>query len=427
MKSFERELIPGVSLRVIETDRFKTCSFHVSFLTPMRKESASANALVPYVLCRGCEKYPTMRDLHSKLDFLYGASIEPFVYKQGDVQYVGFSCDGIDDRFASEDGSISTSLFSLVYEILFHPLLDDGAFLQEYVRGEQENLVAMILSEQNEKLSYAYQRACEKLFTKQGFGLSAFGDLKHAKALTRESVFAAYRALLERAPMQITYCGSESFETVSDAVLSVFSEFKRDVINSAVVSTPSFMGEVLEEEENLDVAQTVLLIGYRTAADEWTSKVLSAILGGGSASKLFLNVRERASLCYYTGSVFDARQNTMFFYAGVQDEKATVAYQKMSEQLKDCAQGKVDAEELAQAKRLLISKLRIIKDTAGGLLYYWLDRVVDAKPATIEDAEQAIRSVTLEQVISAAQACELKMVYRLCGKEVRTDARKLLQ
>ncbi|MBE6915074.1 MAG: insulinase family protein [Ruminococcaceae bacterium] len=427
MKSLDREMIPGVSLRVIETDRFKTCSFHVSFLTQHQKETASANALVPYVLRRGCKRLATLQDLNSELDYLYGASIEPFVYKQGDVQYIGFSCDGIDDRFATGDESIPKSLFSLVHELLFDPLLENGAFLEQYVSGERENLVSMILSEKNEKLSYAYQQACEKLFVKQGFGLSAFGTLNHAKALTRESVFSAYRALLKHAPMQITYCGSESFETISEMVTSVFSDYKREVINSVSVSNPNFSDEVFDVEENQDMAQTVLLVGYHTNADEAVSKVLSAVLGGGTASKLFLNVRERASLCYYTGSVFDARQDTMFFYAGVKDETATLAYQKMTEQLHDCAQGKVDEEELSQAKRLLISKLKIIKDTAGGLLNYWLDRAVDTEQKSIEETERAIRSVTLEQVISAARACELKMIYRLCGKEIRADARKLLR
>jgi len=87
----------------------------------------------------------------------------------------------------------------------------------------------------------------------------------------------------------------------------------------------------------------------------------------------------------------------------------------------------VDEEELSQAKRLLISKLKIIKDTAGGLLNYWLDRAVDTEQKSIEETERAIRSVTLEQVISAARACELKMIYRLCGKEIRADARKLVR
>ncbi len=427
MKSFHREIMPGVFLRVIETNRFKTCSLNVSFLTKHKRETASANALIPYVLFRGCKRLPTLQDVHAELDYLYGASVEPFVYKQGDVQYIGFSCDGIDDRFTTEKTSISCALFSLVYELLLSPLLENGVFLENYVRGEQENLIAMILSEKNEKLSYAYQRSCENMFAEQGFGLSAFGELKSAKELTAKTVFEAYRALVKHAPMQITYCGSESPESVAEMILSVFSQFQRDVIHPVSVSNPKFADEVYDLEENQDMAQTVLLIGYRTNTDEAVSKVLSAVLGGGTASKLFLNVRERASLCYYTGSVFDVRQNTMFFYAGVKDETASLAHQKMVEQLSDCAQGRVDEEELAQAKQLLVSKLNIIKDTPGGLLNYWLDRAVDCVPKTIEESEQAIRSVTLEQVVSAAKACELKMVYRLCGKEVRDDTRKLLR
>lgn len=427
MKMTEREILPGITLSVIETDRFKTCALNVSFLTPLRRETASANALVPYVLRRGCARLSDLAKLNAELDSLYGASIEPFVYQQGDVQYVGFWCDGISDVFAAGADSVSQALFSLVQELICTPVLQDGCFVEEYVQGEKENLIQAILSEKNEKLSYAYQSATRALFSKQCFGLSALGELKYAKMLTNKEVYSAYCTLLKRAPLKITYCGSESFDAVSERVKTVFATLKREITDSARVSAPAFSDEVLNREEIMDVAQTVLLIGFRTDADEIPLKVLSAILGGSTASKLFLNVRERASLCYYTGSVFNPRQNTIFLYAGVEDEKETQAYERMMQQFDACARGEITEEELERGKQTLINRLRTINDTGGALLSYWVDQAVDGNKMSPGETEQAIRAVTRRQLIDAAKGCEQKIVYRLCGKEAQKDARKLLQ
>lgn len=426
MKTTVCEVLPGVTLRVVETQRFKTASLNLAFLTPLCEDTASANALVPYLLRRGCRKFPDLAAINFELDLLYGANIEPFVDKQGDVQYVGFSCDGVDGALVGSEQSLTEKLLSMVHDLLLDPLLEEGGFSCDCFESERENLINQILSEKNEKLSYAYRRATAQMFQGQSFGLGELGDVVHARKLTGESVYCAYRTLLQIAPLMITYCGSESADVVSEMVTDVFSDFKRDVVDSIAVSKTSVLDEVKEYCEVLDVAQTVLLIGMRTAADEYTMKVLSAILGGGTASKLFLNVRERASLCYYTGSVFNPRQNSLFFYAGVEDEKAPLAYEKMLDQLKVCADGGITEEELLQAKQVLINQLKITNDTAGALFSYWIDRAVDAAPHTPSETAQAIREVRLQDVIDAANACEVKLVYRLCGKEACRSERTLL-
>lgn len=77
-----RELMPGVRLTAVQTDKFKTNLLSVSLLAPISEETASANALFPYVLRRGTERCPDMETLSAALDELYGGSIEPMVRKK---------------------------------------------------------------------------------------------------------------------------------------------------------------------------------------------------------------------------------------------------------------------------------------------------------------------------------------------------------
>jgi len=317
-------------------------------------------------------------------------------------------------------------LLELVHDIILDPVLENGRFRTDVLNGEKENLVNAILAEKNEKLSYAYQRATYHMFRNQGFGVSSYGDAETARSITAESAFAAYQKLLETAPLTVTYCGSAPFETVADAVRTVFSDFSRDIVCGVAVSNPTFPNEMLECCDVMDVAQTVLFIGLKTSKNEVAMKVLSAILGGGTASKLFLNVRERASLCYYTGSVYQPRQNSLCMYAGVEDEDASLAYEKMLAEFQNCVEENITAEELERAKNVLVNQMKTTLDTIGALLSYWLEHAVDETAKTPSELATAICDVTLDEVIESARACELKLVYRLCGKEADCDGRERL-
>lgn len=426
MKTTEFEVLPGIFLRTVQTNRFKTASLAAAFLSPLKEKTASVRALLPFLLRRGCKKLPDLASVNYELDYLYGASAEPLVHKQGDVQYLGFYCSGIDDSYLSLEKPMLSSLLELVHDLLLDPVLEDGCFKSDYVSGEKENLVNAILSEKNEKLSYAYQRSLRKMFPNQPFGISALGDAKRAREITSESAYSEYQALLKQAPLTITYCGSMSPQSVADMVKNVFSDFLRDIVSDVQCTKPFFVEEQRACHDVMDVSQTVLFVGMKAPEDEVIMKVLSAVLGGGTASKLFLNVRERASLCYYTGSVYQPRQNTICLYAGVEDEKTSLACEKMLDEFKNCAEGRITEEELKQAKQVLVNQLKTTQDTAGSLLSYWLERAVDRNAKTPEELADAICKVTQEQVVAAAQACEVKLVYRLCGKEAVSNEREYL-
>ena len=75
----QKDLMPGVHLTAVHTEKFKTCLLGATLLTSLRKETASLNALVPFVLRRGTGRAPDMEALSAALDELYGGSIEPNV------------------------------------------------------------------------------------------------------------------------------------------------------------------------------------------------------------------------------------------------------------------------------------------------------------------------------------------------------------
>lgn len=77
------ELMPHVYLTYLPARKFKTGVLSAQFITPLAKETASYNALLPAVLHRGTMRCPDMEQLAAAMDRLYGAQISPTIRKRG--------------------------------------------------------------------------------------------------------------------------------------------------------------------------------------------------------------------------------------------------------------------------------------------------------------------------------------------------------
>ena len=90
MENIRREILPGVWLTALRSDKFKTGCLSISLLTQLDRETAAQNALIPYVLRRGSRYHTDMQSLAAELDGLYGSYMEPVVRKIGEIQCIGF-------------------------------------------------------------------------------------------------------------------------------------------------------------------------------------------------------------------------------------------------------------------------------------------------------------------------------------------------
>ena len=138
------QILPGVYLTAVQSDKFKTGCFSLNLLRPMKKEEAAANALIPSVLLRGSVLHPDIASISAKLDELYGASIGTLIRKKGEVQLVGFYCDYVQDEYVQEP--VFAPLMEFLSELLFSPRLENGAFPAGVVESEKQNLLNAILS-----------------------------------------------------------------------------------------------------------------------------------------------------------------------------------------------------------------------------------------------------------------------------------------
>ncbi len=415
----KKEILPRVILTAVHNTKFKSSYMSVQFLAPLNEEDAALNALVPMVLRRGTERCPDMERLSAALDELYGGTIEPAIRKKGNTQCVGFAASFLDDAYTPNGSAILAPAAQLLGELLLSPATEQGGFLPAYVEGERANLVDRIRAQINDKRRYAAQRLNQLMCREP----DRLGDEARAAAITGDKLWARYQALFG-CPIHVYYSGSASFEQVEDAfrkALSDLSNHSAPAISPAVIVPIPAAAAVQNHEEAMDVTQGKLSIGLRcgvtlTDADFPAMQILNALFGATTTSKLFLNVREKLSLCYYASSQYDKFKGILLVSSGVEFDKRREAQDEILAQLEHCRAGKIEGWELEAARRSVISATLTMLDSQSRMEDFWLGQAIlpGDSPETLAGRYEA---VTMEQVVAAAQKITPHTVYFLKGKE----------
>ena len=413
------EILPGVYLTAVQSDKFKTGCFSLNLLRPMKKEEAAANALIPSVLLRGSETCPDIASISAKLDELYGASVGTLVRKKGEVQLVGFYCDYVQDEYVDEP--VFAPLMAFLAELLLNPQLENGAFPEAVVDSEKLNLENAMLSRINDKRTYAASQLIRTMCAGQPYGIPRIGEPEDLKNITAKSLYAHYRDLLATSRVELFYMGSLSPEAVTKVLQAALAELPRAEVFVPVGTTPAPQARPVQEKtERLDVTQGKLSLGFFTditANDpRYPALVLAAtVFGGGATSKLFTNVREKMSLCYYASASFEKFKGVLSVSSGVEFSKLETAKTEILRQLEACKAGDITDDELESARGYLVSDLKIAMDSPGRLDDYYMGQILLEQDGTMEDLASAIARVTKQEAADAIQALRLDTIYALEG------------
>ena len=417
-------LRPGVRLTAVRTTKFKSSVLAVRLLMPLSAETAGLGALVPAVLRRGTADHPDMESLSAALDELYGGSLEPSVRKRGETHSVGFSASFLDDAYALEGEAILEPAAALLAEVLLRPYTRDGAFCPDYTRQERDNLVDRIRAQINDKRQYAQLRVVAEMCREEPFGVDKLGDEASAAAIGPADLWAWYQKLLSEAQVELYYCGSADPQRVKDAFAPLAEGLPAGgarLIPPPPVRRPA-PAVPRRVEEALDVTQGKLAMGFRTGVDVRDAAypaltLVNAVYGGTTTSKLFMNVRERLSLCYYASSGLMNYKDVMLVSSGVEFDKVGQAEAEILAQLENCKEGRFSDDELEWARRSVVSTLRTALDSQSRLEQYWLGQAASGLEEGLEALAQRVEAVTREQVVDAARGLKLDTVYFLKGRD----------
>ena len=413
------ELMPGITLRCFPDNRFKQSALSIQFLRPMCREEAALNALLPAVLLRGCEGCPDLRDITLRLDDLYGASVGALVRRVGDYQTTGLHCGFIDDRYALQGDTIAEPMFDFLRQLLLQPVLEKGVFRTDYVESEKRNLISTIESQKNDKRAYAGSQLIRKMCAEDSFGIPRLGEKEQVAAITAESLYAHYLRVLKESPIHLFYVGSAEPARIAEGLKTLFRGLDR-----ACIQLPSqsayHVSQPGDYTEQLDVTQGKLCMGFYTpvtlrTADFAAMQVMNVIFGAGMTSKLFMQVREKLSLCYDIGSGYHSSKGIVTVSAGIDFHQEPVVRQQVLTQLEACQTGDISENELTAAKQALIAQLQSTHDSPGAIEGYYATAALSGLRWTPAEYTENIISVTAADVARVARSLQLHTVYFLKG------------
>lgn len=412
-------LRPGITLRVCRDTRFKQGCLSFQLVRQMDKAGSALNALLPSVLLRGTTRHPDLRSITQRLDELYGASVSPLVRRVGDYQTTGLYCGFMDDRFALPGDRVMEPMLAFLEELLLHSPVENGGFLPAFVESEKKNLISTIESELNDKRAYAGSKLLRILCNEDTFGLPRLGEVEDVAAITPQSLYDHYHTILAESPMEIFYVGSAEKEEVASLLMPLVNKLPRNV-KPLSPQTPLTIGRGRHEVEEMDVAQGKLGMGFTVPITnrqrEFAAmQVMNVIFGSGMTSKLFMNVREKLSLCYSIGSSYYGTKGIVLVQAGIDFDKEDLTRQEILRQLDLCRDGQITEQELKAAKEALLSSLRATHDSPGAMEGFYSTAALGGLCFTHAEYMEAVENVTISDVVTCARQMTLHSSYFLKG------------
>ncbi|MGI5976096.1 MAG: EF-P 5-aminopentanol modification-associated protein YfmF [Candidatus Limivicinus sp.] len=419
------EIMPGVSLAFLHSDKFKTACMSINLVTQLQRKTASMNALIPYVLRRGTSIHPDMNALSRRMNELYGTAIEPVVRRIGEIQCTGFYASFPESDFLPGEEDILSRTIELMCQLLLAPATRGGLLLTDYVDSEREKMLDAIRSRVNDKRSYALIRCCEEMCCCEDYAVGRFGVESECEGIHYRRLTHHYHDILQTSPIEIFYCGrGEEGRVVSvlrDALRSlpraeINYDIGTDVRMNSLEDGPRFV------EERMDVSQGKLVMGFRLGEimedpDIAALYVFNSIYGGSSSSKLFKNVRERLQLCYYASSLIEIHKGLLLVSAGIDPDKLEETRDEILAQLEEMKKGNISDDELRWAKSGVASALRSSMDSQGELEGFYLSQTLSGLDYGPLELAALAEDVSREDVIAVAKSVECDLIYFLRAEE----------
>ncbi|MBM7659295.1 putative Zn-dependent peptidase [Bacillus mesophilus] len=413
------EKMNGLSLHVVETKKYKTNTLVMKLKAPLTKEDVTHRALLPHVLQSGTNQYPSTTELRSYLDELYGASLGVDLTKKGEYHIITIRVEIANEVYLSDQTPLLEKGLSLLADIVQNPAQENGVFLASIVEKEKRALKQRIQSVFDDKMRYASLRLVEEMCKDEPYSLHANGQMEDVDQITPRSLFEYYQKSLREDEIDLYVVGDVSATELKSSVATLF---KLEDRSPKIVSNPPITinkeNEVIEEQ---DVKQGKLNVGYRTNItyqdpEYYALQVFNGIFGGFSHSKLFINVREKASLAYYAASRVESHKGLLMVMSGVDAKNYDQAVSIIKEQMIAMKNADFTDKELEQTKAVLVNQLLETIDTSRGLIEVLYNDVLAEVKQPIDEWLRKVKDVTKEQIIEAGKKIELDTIYFLKGK-----------
>ncbi len=417
------DLKQGIKAHFIKTDLYKTDLSCIIITTPLKRETVTLNALIPFMLRRGTKRLPNQSLINKELENMYGAAFNCGIDKMGDNVVLKFYIESISSEYALADENILEMNLNNILDIVFDPVQNGELLNEEFLSLEKENLKRVINKKIDDKESYALDRCISAMYGDEKFGLYKYGYEEDVDKITIKDISDYYNWLIQNSKIDIFVSGNietekiEKFLKENNNIKKLKPRIENYILNNEFTESKQIVENINEISEKMDITQGKLVMGLDILSNmenlQVVSLVYNAILGDGANSMMFQNVREKASLAYSARSTFTKQKLNIFIRCGIQIENYEKTVELIKVQLENIKKGDFDDEDLQNAKTYLISSLKNVAEEQDTEVIYYIGQEISKTNMSLEEYIEKIENVTKEQVVELANSIQINTIYFL--------------
>ncbi len=423
MNKISTELKQGIKLHCIKTDLYKTDISCIIITTPLKRETVTKNALIPFMLRRGTKRLPNQYLINKEMENMYGASFNCGIDKMGDNVILKFYIESISNEYALNNENILKLNIENILDIVFNPLQDDGILSKDFLKIEKDNLKNAIESKIDDKDFYALDNCIASMYGESGFGLYKYGYVEDIDTITIEEISEYYNWLIQNSKIDIFVSGNIDKKSVKQLLIEnenikrLRPRIENYILNNEYTESKQIVEQEKVIEEKMDVTQGKLVIGLDILSNlenlQAVSLVYNAILGDGANSMMFQNVREKAGLAYSAKSMLVKQKLNIFIRCGIQIENYEKALEIIKCQLENIKKGEFSDEDVFNAKTYLISGIKNVEEEQDTEIVYYIGQEISKTNMSLEEYIQRVEKVTREEIIELAKSININTIYFL--------------
>ena len=415
------ELVPGISAHFVQSKKFKTNKITVRFTASLSLETVAGRMLSASMLETANKAYPTSQAFRRYLASLYGADISTSAYRRGQAHILDLTFTYVRDEFLSKKNVLTSRILELVEQILFAPLVLDGAFEPTLFEIEKKQLLASLATDMDDSFYFAHKELDSLFFHDERLQLR-YSDLRNSISNeSPESSYTCFQDALKNDQIDFFFLGDFNEVEITESLKSLpFTARKSDV---SIQYHQSYSNVLQEGMIQRNVGQSILEMGYHSPVKYGDDKhlpmlVMNGLLGEFAHSKLFTNVRENAGIAYTVSSQLDLFSGLLRMYAGIDRGNRNQARKMMNHQLMDLKKGNFTDFELNQTKEMIRRSLLIAQDSQHTLVErVYLTELFGKATFDIDQLLEKLESVDKEAVCNAANSLKLQAIYFMEGVE----------
>lgn len=420
------EIGKGIYLNYDRKEGHKTGLIRILFISELDREKMSDKYVVFNVFNKSTEKYPKLIDIKRRTYEIYAPSISSRTYKHGDNSITEFNCSVFDRKYTLEDYDTTGTAIDLLEQFIFHPNLIDGKLSTEIVDRVKTDAIHSIRSIKNYKNAYAQSRMLRNMLGNTPYGVSDAGEVEDIAKVDCDSLYETYQNLVKTSRIEIFAVGTFDFDYLCVKFKEMFSHIERSDIyelhTKQFICPENTEYKKVYEQEEVNQGRLVLGFGLKSPIEEEDRvryRVFNDIYGDGLSSRLFVNVREKLSLCYGCGSSINIVKGFLSVSAGIKFENEQKAFDEIMRQLDDLRAGNITQEELEVAKINELSVLNNVENEISSVCGWHVGEILTGHydGISIEKKKNDIQAVSADDVMRQANNVVLNTYYFMTGKD----------